>query len=141
MKIDGYTPINPKIASEIGVELEYPTKHGKFNIRAKMAGDHNSQYEKAIAKYNAAMVLRKKSGIELNAEEDYKEMLAIWNDTVIIDWSTTVKSEGRAISPNKENFIKLMLMPPFRGVYLLFTEDASNYQNFNAEVVEDAAKN
>lgn len=141
MKIDGYTPVNPKVASEIGVELEYPTKQGKFNIRAKMAGDENSQYEKAMAKYNVEVALRKKAGIELNAEDEYKEILAIWYDTVIINWTTTVKSEGQAVQPTKENFISLMLMPPFRGVYLLFTEDASNYQNFNSEVIEEAAKN
>ena len=52
MQIDGYTPADPHIATEVGVELEYSTKFGKIHIRARSTGKDNTEFRKAAEKLN-----------------------------------------------------------------------------------------
>ena len=141
MKIDGYTPPDPKFALETGVEFKYPTDYGDFWILAKSSGRENVDFQKAAEALEHRRSIQAKTGYKPGVEARAAETVDIWFDHVIIDWSTTVKSGGKKIEPTKENFIEIMTDDLFINVFLALTTDCASAANFVAEVEEDTKKN
>lgn len=140
MKIDGFEPADPKIALEEGVTFSYKTKYGDIVIIAKLAGDDNSEFTSRWTKMIERHERERRLGTT-DATTQFRDIIRIFADTVVIKWSTTVQSEGKAIQPTPENFVDLMASQACRSVFSLFQTDVSDLANFRAEQEEGTAKN
>ncbi|MCW2309742.1 hypothetical protein [Rhodobium gokarnense] len=141
MKIDGYVPVDQKIAGEDGVTFEYDLGFGMIRIRSKsLSGHDNPQFRIAMKAYSERQERRKKLGSE--ADKDLARQLAgIVYDTGVLSWSTTIKSDGAVIAATRENFIDLMTDRACERAFDVFIGDATDEQNFRAVPREEDAKN
>ena len=140
MKIDGFIPADPKIAYEEGSTFTYETKYGDVVVIAKMAGNDNEAFSQNYQKVMERHERESRLG-NTDANKMFRDLAGLYHDTVIIKWSTTVKSGGKAISSTRENFVDLITTDAMRPVWGLFIEDVSNLANFQAKQEEDTAKN
>lgn len=138
MKIKGYTPVDQKIATEIGIECEYPTEFGKIHIRLKFAGDENIALQGALKELERSNKISK-----LSTEEEFKSRVGIWHDHCVIKWATDIVDEttDKPIASTRENFVELLSTGPLRAVFVALVEDTSDYKKFQAEEIEAISKN
>ncbi len=141
MKIDGYIPPDPHIATEVGVELEYSTKFGKVHIRARSTGKDNTEFRKAAEKLNRRREIQAKTGYSPPAEELLFDTLGLWHDTVVMSWTTTIQSGGKEIKPSRDSFIALLSSDPLLPIFSMLVDDCADASNFTKQADEDAAKN
>jgi len=141
MQIDGYVPADPYIATEVGVELEYSTGFGKVHIRARSTGKDNIEFRKAAEKMNRRREIQAKTGYTPSGDELLSDTLGLWFDTVVMSWTTTIKSEGKNIKPSRETFIALLSADPMLPIFATLVDDCANAANFTKQADEDAAKN
>ena len=146
-QIDGYTPADPHMATEVGVELNYSTEVGPnvidFNFRARSTGNENKAFQKAAEKLSNIRDVRQKTGFKQPVIDALKETLEIWYDHVIISWNTTVTQGGKPIENTRENFISLFSHKDqiFIGVFNMLSSDCADVSNFTKEVEAEAVKN
>lgn len=140
MQIDGFVPADDKIALQEGVTFHYPTSYGDVTIIAKMAGDINEGFTQAFAKLSQRHDREHRLG-NLKPEKQFTDIIRLYGEEVVIRWSTTIKSGGKAIEANLDNFVDLMASVPVRGVFSMFQTDCSDLANFRAKQEEDIAKN
>lgn len=141
MKIDGYEPADPEVAIEIGVELEFETEFGSFNFRAKSTGRDNVGFKIASEKLANIRAVREKTGFKQDTTAGLKETLAIWYDHVILNWATTVKSDGKPVKNTRDNFLEVLAMAPFVAVFIELTKECENESNFVKQAEAEAVKN
>ena len=143
MQIDGYTPADPHIATEVGVELEYSTKFGKIHIRARSTGKDNTEFRKAAEKLNRRREISEKLALAARVPVDnqLQETLGLWFDTVVMSWSTTIKSDGKEVKPSRETFIALLSSDVLMPIFGMLIDDCADAANFTKQADEDAAKN
>lgn len=151
MKIKGYTPPDAKIATETGVAFSYPAEvedyegnvtEYSFDFVAKYSGTENKSFQRAAEKLRHKGEIRKKTNYKQTTEEALREMLGLWYDHIVVSWSTSViDGDGNAIEPNRENFIDLLSMDLFVGVYLALQSDCGTYSKFSKKVEAKAGKN
>lgn len=136
LKIDGYVPPS----ADQGVTFVYPTPYGDITIRSKLAGRTNTKYRLAMTTFTEWQQRRKnlnKGGADDEADE---RLIGIVHDHLVIDWSTTIKSEGVEITPTREHFISLLMSPACPNVLSVYLSDAADEAHFRPETVaEDAA--
>jgi hypothetical protein len=142
MKIDGYKPVDSKIALKEGTTFNYETPYGNITIIARIASDENVGLSTAFLKITEDNAKKKKLGT-YTIEGYYKDMLSVYAEHVVIKWSTTIKSEGKVIQPTVQNFIDLFSSPvkEIRAAFSMFQEDCSNADNFRAQFEEELTKN
>jgi hypothetical protein len=142
MKIDGYKPIDSKIALKEGTTFSYETPYGNITIIARIASDENTGLSSAFLKSTEENAKKKRLGT-YSLEAYYKDMLAIYAEHVVIKWTTTIKSEGKVIQPTRENFVDLFSsqVKEIRAAFTMFQEDCSNAENFRAQFEEELTKN
>lgn len=129
LQIDGYVKPDKDIALHQGVTFEYPTKHGEFRITARLAGRDNVKWRLAMKVHNEYLE-RRRNLDSLDDKESERRFLGIVYDNLVIDWSTTVKSDGHEIEATKENFVELMSHPATSNVLSVFLRDASDETHF-----------
>lgn len=147
MKIDGHVPADPELATKVGVELNYRATLGDkdldFNFRAKSSGKLNKEFQKALTKLGNKRDIRAKTGYKTTAIEDLREVLEIWAEHVVMNWTTTATSGGTVIKPTNENFVELFGDEDevFLGVFNQLAADCAEIGNFKKEVEAEAVKN
>lgn len=137
--IDGYVAPAKETAYEQGVQFTYPTKYGDIVIRSKLADRSNTQFRLAMQNHTQWSQRRKnlsKGQIDHEAENRF---IGLVYDTLVISWSTTIKSGGNVIEPSRQNFIDVLKSPATKGVLELFLEDSSDEDFFRAETTEESA--
>lgn len=135
--IDGYVPADKTIALEQGVSFVYPTRYGDITIRSRLADRNNAQFRLAMQNHTQWSQRRKnvtKGQIDHEADDRF---IGLVHDTLVIAWSTTIKSGGKAIEPTRANFVDLLKSPATRGVLELLLEDASDEDHFRAETADE----
>lgn len=140
MIIDGYTPPSTEVAFDQGVSFEYPTSYGTVTIRSKLAGRDNVKYRLAMRTYNE-WVDRRRNLDSTDDKEAERRFVSIVHDTIVIDWSTTIKSGGQEIEATKENFVALMTAPATSNVFGVFLRDASDEKHFKSLTDEELSGN
>ena len=151
MEIKGYTPPNADAATVSGVPLSYPASvedidgnvtDYEFNFVAKYSGTENKSFQRAAEKLRHKGDIRKKTNYKQSTNEALREMLELWHDHIVVSWSTTViDGDGNSIDSNRENFVDLLSMDLFVGVYLSLQNDCGIYQKFAKKAEAKAGKN
>lgn len=139
LKIDGYVPPSTDTALSQGVTFVYPTPYGEITIRSKLAGRTNTKYRLAMTQFTEWQQRRKnlnKGGADDEADE---RLIGIVHDHLVIDWSTTIKSDGTEIVPTRENFIALLMSPACPNVLSVYLSDAADEAHFRPETVSEDA--
>ncbi len=139
--IDGYNPPDPKIASEIGVELMYPTVQGKFFIRAKFAGRANPAFKIAQEAFALTEASLAKTGGNKDTDESMRRHVALWHDTLIVSWNTSIKLKGKKIESTRDNFISLLSSDLYAPVFICLIGDSSKTELFQQEAEKETVKN
>ncbi len=137
MKVDGYTPI----ASDVTREFEYRLKFGVIRITSRMADARHDKKFAATLKDHQDWVER---ADQLGGGDDLeiaKRFLGILHDHVVVSWTTTIKSDGKKIASNRENFIALLSTPACDRAAMQFFKDSSEERHFRAKSSEEDAKN
>lgn len=140
MIIDGFVPVDRAIALEEGVTFHYATPYGDVTIISKIAGDDNEEFTQAFVKLSQRHVRESKLGNN-DPVKSFSDIIRLYASTVVLRWSTTAKSGGKAIETTDDNFVALMETPAFRRVFALFQEDCGDLANFRKAQEEEAAKN
>lgn len=140
MIIDGFVPADEKIALREGVTFHYETQYGDITIIAKLAGDINEGFTQAFAKLAQRHDREDRLG-NLKPEKRFADIIRLYGEEVVIKWSTTIKSGGKAIEPTLENFVDLLSSAPVRAVFSLFQSDCADLSHFREKQEEDIAKN
>jgi len=140
LKIDGYTPADKKIATELGTTFHYRTPYGEITIIAKMTGRDNKPFVRAFQKLQRLHTGQENRG-EDNAEQQNRDYAECYHDHVVIRWSTTVKSDGVELQATRENFVDLMTSEALGPVFVEFMREAAKADNFRAVEEQAAAKN
>lgn len=140
MIIDGYSPPDPAIAQEQGVEFLYELPFGSITIRSKMAGRENTKFRLAMQNHQQWAERRKNLGnsVDKAAEEKFT---ALVHDTLVLSWSTTIKSDGKEIAPTRENFVSLMTSQACSKVLSIYLSDAGDEEHFRALTAEEVSEN
>lgn len=140
MKIDGFVPADDKIAFQEGTTFNYPTKYGEITIIAKLAGDGNEGFTEAFTKISERHQREQALGAYV-PEKAMKDFVRLYGEEVVIRWSTTIKSEGKVIQPDIDNFVDLLSSPAVRAVFSMFQRDCGDLDNFRKKQEEDTVKN
>lgn len=140
MQIDGFVPVDRAIALEEGVTFHYKTPYGDVTIISKIAGDENEEFTQAFVKLSQRHGREAKLG-QIDPVKQFGDIIRLYASTVVLRWSTTAKSGGKAIETTDDNFVALMEGPAFRRVFSLFQEDCSDLANFRKVQEEEATKN
>ncbi len=151
MEIKGYTPPDKKVASETGVAMgPYPVSveddegnvtEYQFDFVAKYSGTENKSFQRNAEKLRHKGDIRKKTNYKQTTEAALIEMLELWIDHIVVSWSTTViDGDGNAIESNRENFIALLSMDLFVGIYLSLQNDCGIYSKFTKKAEKKAGK-
>jgi len=131
MKIDGYVPPDPAIAQQQGVDFVYEMDWGTINIRSKSLNLRgNPQFAMAFKTHSDWMERRKNLSNKVSDKEAEGRFLGIMYDHGVIAWSTTIKSDGKAIESTRQNFIDLLSSDACSKVALVYFQDASDDANF-----------
>ena len=142
LKIDGYVAPDPHVAQEQGVNFEYETDFGWIYIRSKSLNLRgNPQFAMAFKTHSDWMDRRKNLSNKVSDKEAESRFLGIMYDHGVIAWSTTIKSEGKAIEATRQNFIDLLGSDACSKVALVYFQDASDDANFRPVTKEEDAKN
>lgn len=139
-QIDGYVPADPSIALNEGTTFDYATPYGNITIVARIASKDNLPFARAYRKINKQHQREDSLG-ETNVEKQNADLAGCYFDTVVMRWSTTVKSGGKDIAPSRENFVNLLTSDALAYVLVEFMGDVSKVANFRAKAEEDAEKN
>jgi hypothetical protein len=69
-------------------------------------------------------------------------MLELWYDNIVVSWDCdVVDAKGKAFEPTRENFIGLLSLDVFVGVFLALQNDCGSYAKFNKKAEAEAVKN
>lgn len=137
--IDGYTPPSTEVALEQGVTFEYELPFGTISIRSKMASRENTKFR--IAMQNHANWAERRKNLGNTADKAAEEkFVGLAYDTLVIDWSTTIKSEGKPIEATKENFVALMTSSACSKVFNVYLQDAGDEEHFRAVTADEMGK-
>ena len=140
MQIDGFVPADKTIALEEGVTFHYATPYGDVTVISKIAGDDNEEFTQAFVKLSQRHGREAKLG-QVDHGKQFADIIRLYGSTVVLRWSTTAKSGGKAIEPTIDNFVSIMEGPAFRRVFSLFQEDCGDLANFRKAQEEEAVKN
>lgn len=151
MEIKGYTPPNEELAAEKGVPFSFPvmveddagnSTEYTFNFVAKYSGAENKGFQRAAEKVGHKREIRAKTNYKQTTDDALVEMLELWHDNIIVSWNCDVlDAEGNAIENTRENFIALLSMSVFVGVYLALQNGCGDYTKFSKKAEALAAKN
>lgn len=140
MQIDGFVPADKTIALEEGVTFDYKTPYGSVTIISKLAGDENEEFSQGFVKLSQRHARERKLG-DVDPNKQFTDIIRLYATSVVLRWSTTAKSGGKAIEGTTDNFVALMESQAFRSVFSLFQEDCSDLANFRKAAEDEAAKN
>ncbi len=141
LTIDGYVAPQETVALHSGTTFVYPTPYGEITIRSKLAGRTNTKYRLAMTTFTEWQQRRKnlnKGGADDEADE---RLIGIVHDHLVIDWSTTIQSDGKEIAPTRDNFIALLVSPACPNVLSVYLSDAADEAHFRPETVAEDAGN
>lgn len=142
MNIDGFIPADPAIAQQQGVDFEYDLDFGQIHIRSKSLNLRgNPQFAMAFKVHSDWMERRKNLSSKVTDKEAESRFLGMMYDHGVIDWSTTIKSDGKAIEATRQNFIDLLGSDACSKVALVYFQDATDDTNFRPVTKEEDAKN
>ena len=114
----------------------------QFDFVAKYSGTENKAFQRGAEKLRHKGEIRKKTNYKQSTADALREMLELWHDHIIVSWSTTViDGDGNAIESNLDNFVALLSMDLFVGVYLSLQNDCGTYAKFSKKSEEKAGKN
>ena len=82
MKIDGFVPVDNKIAFREGTTFNYPTKYGDITIIAKMAGDGNEAFTEGFAKLSQRHAREDALGA-LKPEKGMRDIITLFAEEVM----------------------------------------------------------
>jgi hypothetical protein len=139
LKIDGYVAPSTDTALGQGVTFVYPTPYGEISIRSKLAGRTNTKYRLAMTTFTEWQQRRKNLNKGGSDDEADERLIGIIHDHLVIDWSTTIKSDGKEIAPTRENFIALLSSDACSQVLPVYLQDASDESYFRPQAVEEDA--
>jgi hypothetical protein len=143
MKIDGYVPVDTEVALDKGVTFEYEMDFGTITILSKTLNmAENKPF--ALAYSNHQKWVERKNALGNGGREDAeaeRRFLGILYDHGVISWETSMTSEGKPISPTRDNFIELMRSPACRKVPVVYFQDAADEDNFRPQSLEEDSKN
>lgn len=140
MQIDGFVPADDKIAFIEGTTFVYDTPYGNVTIIAKLAGDGNEGFTQAFAKLSQRHDREQRLG-NIKPDKQFSDIVRLYGEEVVIKWSTTIKSGGKAVEATLDNFVDLLSSQPIRGVFAMFQSDCGDLANFREKQEEDIAKN
>lgn len=90
--------------------------------------------------HRPAPTAKRKLG-QVDPVQQFADIIRLYASTVVLKWSTTAKSGGKAIEATDDNFVALMQTQAFRRAFQVFQEDCSDLANFRAKQEEGIAKN
>lgn len=141
LKIDGYSAPDKEIALDQGVSFTYELPYGDIIIRSRMAGRDNVGFRLAMQNFEQWSARRRNLSKGKIDEEADRRFIGLLYENLVIDWSTTIKSDGKAIQSTRDNFIDLLMSDACRNVVSVFMADAGDEQNFRPLSDEEAEKN
>ena len=142
MKIDGYIPVDQKIALDQGVTFDYELDFGTITIRSRtLSMADNPKFAMAFTQHQKWMERRQNLSSKLSDKEAEERFLGMLFDHGVIAWETSIKSDGKAIEPTRENFIELMRTPACRKVAVVYMQDAGDDANFRPAEKQDDVGN
>lgn len=129
---------------ETDLELEKSGKWFPFGknkdgsvIRFKLASMSqltNKPYAKAVQK-----LLKRSADGDLTQEEDEKESMKIFCETVLVDWENIQETGGKEIKYSTKNAIQLL--EKLQRLHIALIEKATNYTNYKEEKAVEDSKN
>lgn len=150
MQIEGYTPPDAEIQTKVGIKLIYTVKLDStsetFEFHVLSAGRANTALKIAADKKANVRALSKQTGVSDGDEGSdiatVRDAVELLHDHVVLSWSTTLKLKGQKnpIKPTRDNFIALLTMEKFEGVFVKLTADTTDLSKFTKEVEEEDAK-
>lgn len=137
MKVDGYTPLEAGAVAK----LEYKLPYGDLSITVRHGNArHDKKFAKALNEHQDWVARQERLGSD-DDEDTAKRFLEFLYDHLVVDWSTTVKSGGKAIKATRDNFVALLSTPALDRAAALFFEDVSDKRHFRPKTEEQDTKN